>query len=113
MPAVQDERIRFIDERERELYGAAVLGEKVRQFLTADPVGQLMHHRAKIQLQQCEVDALKVDVDGLRGWFFARRKLRHIHIKAEVSRAFISWMADAIMDGDKAARELEDYRNPE
>lgn len=105
--------IAFQDEQERELFAAAMMSEKVRQFLTVDPVGQYLHHRAKQQIGQAEIDALAVDVDGWRGWFFARRKLRAIRVRAEVAKTFINWMAEAIVDGDNAARELDDYRRPE
>jgi len=103
------EGVKFVDERERDLFELAKLGEDVRAFLQSHPVGQLLHHRAKQLIQQAEVDALEVDPDGW-SWFRARTKLRQIRTRAEVGRAFIRWMAEAITDGDAAARELEDYR---
>lgn len=102
----------FVDDKERELFAAAMLSEKVRIFLLNDPVGRYLHHRAKQQIGQAEIDALTIDPDGLRGWFVARRKLRAIRMRAEVARAFINWLAEAIMDGDNAAKELDDYRRP-
>ncbi len=107
-----EKQIDFVDERERELFAAALLSEKVRQFLTADPVGRYLHHRAKQQIVQAEIDALMVDPDGWRGWFQARRKLRAIRLRAEVARSFINFLAEAIVDGDNASRELDDYRRP-
>lgn len=104
------EELAFVDERERELYGAARLGEDARAFLSSHPVGRFLHHRAKQMIEQAEVDALGVDPDGWRGWFQARRKLRQIRQRAAIARAFINWMADAITDGNQAAGELEEYR---
>jgi hypothetical protein len=99
----------FVDDRERELYAAAHLGEDAREFLRSHPVGRLLHHRAKQQIQQAEVDALNVDPDGW-SWFRSRNKLRQIRQRAAVARAFINWIADAIVDGDDAARQLDEYR---
>jgi len=103
----------FVDAQERDLFNEAVLGEKVRQFLTADPVGQYLHHRAKQQIAQAEIDALAVDPDGFRGWFQSRRKLRQIRQRAATARALIDFLAEAIMNGQNAERELDDYRRPE
>jgi hypothetical protein len=103
----------FVDEKERELYAAGVLGEKVRTFLLSDPVGQLLHHRAKQQIGQAEIDALQINPDGCRGWFQAKRKLREVRLRAAVARCFIQWLSEAIVDGDNAARELDEYRQPQ
>lgn len=103
MPAVE---MKFSDERERELFAEVQLGEACRKFLLNDPVGRYLHHRAKQMVGQAEIDALTVDPDGWRGWFQAKRKLRVIRQRAAVARAFINWMAEAIMAGNQAEREL-------
>jgi hypothetical protein len=103
------ESINFVDEREKELFSVARLGEDAREFLRAHPVGQLLHHRARQQIQQAEVDALQVDCDAWP-YFRGRNKLRQIRQRAAVAHAFINWMAEAISDGDTAARELDEYR---
>jgi len=100
-------KMEFQDDRERELFGAAVLAEDVRVFLRSHPVGQYLHHRAKLQIEQAQVDALAVDPDGW-SWFRSRSKLRQIRQRADVARAFINWLAEAIVDGDRATAELED-----
>src|SRR5208283_884648 len=110
MAAGSDRKINFVDERERELFATALLGEEVIKFFQQDPVGRYLHHRAKLQVQQAEVDALSVDPDGWRGWWQARRKLRKIRQQAEVARLFITWLADAITGGQNAERELNEYR---
>jgi hypothetical protein len=99
----------FVDDREREIFATAKLGEDVRAFLSSHPVGKLLHHRAKQMLQQAEVDALEVDACAWP-YFRGRNKLRAIRQRADVARAFIEWMAEAITDGDQAARELDEYR---
>jgi hypothetical protein len=98
---------RFVDEQERELFAIAKLGEEVRAFLQGHPVGQLLHNRAKQMILQAEADALEVDpdTDG------AMNKLRQIRQQAAVGRAFINWLGQAIVEGDAAGRDLEDYRN--
>lgn len=104
-----ERKVSFVDERERELFAAASLGEDVRNFLMNDPVGRYLHHRAKQTVKQSEIDALEVDPDGWN-WFRARSKLRQIRQRALAARLVISWLAEAITDGDSAAAELEDYR---
>lgn len=105
-----EQGIEFVDEQERELFATAQLGESAREFLRAHPVGRYLHHRAVLQIQQAEVDALEVDPDGW-SWLRSRNKLRQIRQRAAVARAFISWIGDAIVDGDAAGRQLDEYRN--
>lgn len=104
--AVDHKQIKFQNERERELFATVQLGDAVRKFLLEDPVGRYLHHRAKQQIGQAEVDALTVDPDGWRGWFQARRKLRVIRQRAAVARAFINWLAEALNDSDIAEKQL-------
>jgi hypothetical protein len=106
-----EQELEFVDERERELYAAAHLGEDAREFLRNHPVGRYLHHRAKQQIMQAEIDALEVDPDGW-SWLRSKSKLRQIRQRAAVARAFINWIADAIIDGDDAARQLDEYRKP-
>jgi hypothetical protein len=103
------QNVQFVDDKERELFATVVLSEDVREFLTT-PVGRYLHHRAKAQIQQSEIDALAVPIDGLRGWLYARRKLRIIQQRAQVARLFINWLGDAIVDGNNAEAALREYR---
>lgn len=109
MAAVNESELVFQDDRERELYGAARLGEDAKEFLRSHPIGRLLHHRAKQMIAQAEIDALEVDPDS---WplFRGRNKLRQIRQRAAIGRAFINWLAEAIMDGDQATHELDEYR---
>ena len=107
--AASEQGISFVDETERELFAVAKLGEDVRVFLTQHPAGRYMHHRAKMELERCREEALEVDCDA---WprFRGRNKLRKIQQRRDVAKALIDFMADAIVNGDQAAKELEEYR---
>ena len=82
----------------------------MRAFLQQNPVGKLLHARAKEMIRQAETDALEIDPDSWGGWFRARRKLRQIRHRATVARLFINFLAEGILAGDQAATELEEYR---
>jgi hypothetical protein len=101
--------LQFADETEREIFAVAKLGEDVRAFLTQHPVGRYLHHRAKMEIEHCRTEALEVDVAAWP-FFRGRNKLQAIRQRAAVARAFIDWCADAIVNGDQAGSELEDYR---
>jgi hypothetical protein len=107
--AASEQGISFVDEGERELFAVAKLGEDVRAFLTQHSVGRYLHHRAKMEIERCREEALNVDCDA---WprFRGRNKLRKIQQRRDVATAFIDWLADAIVNGDQAAKELEEYR---
>lgn len=109
MAAGKEQEISFVDETERELFAVAKLGEDVRAFLMQHPVGRYLHHRAKLEVETCRTEALEVDLDA---WplFRGRNKLRKIQQRRDVATAFINWLADAIVNGDQAAKELEEYR---
>ena len=98
--------MKFADEKERELYAAATLGEDARNFL-ASSVGKYLHGRAVNDLEQAKEDLLKVDPDS----FWGRRKFRKIQQRAEIAQKFIGYLVDAIQDGDMAYQELQDREN--
>jgi hypothetical protein len=105
------ENVSFADELERELFARAKLGEQVRAFLET-PVGRYLHGRARTEMQQCEVDALEALMEfdiPLWGRVIGRRKLRKIRQRSESAKNFVRWLADAIIDGDHASKELDEY----
>ena len=57
------ENIDFVDDRERELYAAAHLGEDAREFLRNHPMGSLLNYRAKLALKQGQVNTIELDSD--------------------------------------------------
>jgi len=102
---MSEEAINFVDQREREFFARAQLGQQVLDFLASN-VGRYLHGRAKNELEQAQVDALECNPDS----FFGRRKLKKIRHRADVARSFMTWCADAIQDGEVAYQELKQYR---
>ena len=98
--------IDFVDGGEKAHFARAQLGEQIRRFLT-DPAGRYLHGRAKLQLQEAGERALECNPFS----FFGRRKLKKIQHDADVAKAFMSWCADAIQDGEFSFRELQEYNN--
>ena len=106
--ATQYENVEFVDDAEREIFARAELGEQVRSFLLSD-VGRYLHGRCKTQLEQAKEDMLTVDTErwfGLPG----RRRMRKLQQQAELARTFMKFLADAIVDGNHAVVELDQYR---
>ena len=106
--AEQYEGIDFVDENERVIFARAALGEKVRDFLASD-VGRLLHHRCKIQLEQAKTDMLTVDTE--RWWGIpGRRRMQKLQQQAQLAQMFMKFLGDAIVDGNNATVELDEYR---
>ena len=97
--------LEFVDSNERAHFARAQLGEQVREFLS-QPAGRYLHGRAKQELQDAQELALDCNPDS----FFGRRKLKKIQQKAGIARAFMSWCADAITEGEFSFRELDNYK---
>jgi hypothetical protein len=109
MAVTRENNVEFVDETERALFAEAILGEDIRKFLSTDPVGQYLHHRAKLEIQRAQIDALEVDPDGF-SWLRSRAKLRKIRARADAARMLMAWLSEAIINGDSAATQLEEYR---
>jgi hypothetical protein len=99
------ERIEFVDQREKEYFAKAQLGEQVRLFL-ASPAGRYLHGRARLDFEAAKSEAIDVSPDS----YFGRRKLRRLQQKAALASQFMSYLADALVEGEHAARELDEYR---
>lgn len=98
--------VRFVDDREREYFAQASLGEDVRGFLVS-PVGRYLHGCA-----QQEVDALRDELEKVNpDSFWGKRKLRKLQQRAAAARYFMTWCAEAIQTGEMAYRQLEEYRS--
>lgn len=97
--------INFIDEKERELFARAALGQEVQDFLASN-VGRYLHGRARVDVEQAQVDALACDPDS----FWGRKKLKKLRQKADIAKNFMRYCADAIQDGEIAYTELKEHR---
>lgn len=106
--AANYEGIEFVDDREREIFARAELGETVLAFLRSD-VGRYLHGRCKTMLEQAKEDMLTVDTErwfGLPG----RRRMRKLQRQADIAQTFMKFLGDALVDGQHAAVELKEYR---
>lgn len=97
--------LEFVDNNERQHFARAQMGEQIRAFLVS-PAGRYLHGRAKLQLQEAQTKALDCNPDS----FFGRRKLKKYQREGDVAKAFMTWCADAITDGEFSYRELQEYQ---
>ena len=97
--------IDFVDEKERELFARAQLGEQARDFLQS-PIGRYLHGRARGEVERCQEEVLLA-----KPWtFWGRRKLKDIQKRYEIASSFMNWLVEAITDGELAYSELSTYR---
>lgn len=100
------QELEFINEKERELFARAQLGESVRKFIASD-VGRYLHGRVKKDLEAVKDELLHTNTDN----WFGRRRARRLREKAAHCERFLKYCIDAITDGDAAAIELEEQEN--
>ena len=100
------DNIEFVDSREQEYFAQAKIGEEIRQFLSST-TGRYLHGCARQELEDVRTELEKCNIDSL----FGRRKVKRLQVKAESARNFMRWLAEAMMEGDNAFRELESYRD--
>ena len=97
--------VAFINEQEREYFAEAHLGEQVRSFLVS-PTGRYLHGRAKevIARSKDQLAILDPNTDeGLAEWKVIKQDMAN-------AESFMQWCGDAIVNGDNAAKQLEEYR---
>lgn len=97
--------VEFISEQEREYFAEAHLGEQVRDFLVS-PVGRYLHGRAKQTILDCKdklADTDPTEKGGIAKWKAIKQDMAN-------ANAFMAWCAEAIVNGDNAANQLEEYR---
>ena len=102
--------ISFVDKAEQTYFAQAQLGDDIYAFLKS-PTGRYLHGCAKQ-----EVEALRDAMEGFDpttfwGRWRAQRKLRKLQIRAKAARYFMTWMAEAIQQGEHAFKQLEEYRS--
>lgn len=106
MPQKTFDHLEFVDDKEREYFATAQVGENVREFLTS-PVGRLLHGRMKQQFEEAKLEALRCSPDS----WWGRRQLRKWQRQADIAQSFMRILADAIIDGEHAYNELKTYRS--
>lgn len=106
MPQKTFDHLDFVDEKEREYFATAQLGEQVREFLVS-PTGRLLHGRMKQRFEEAKTEALKCNV----GSWWGRRKALGWQRQAEIAQSFMRILADTIIDGEHAYNELKSYRS--
>jgi len=99
-------QINFINDQERIYFAEAHLGEQARDFLLS-PVGRYLHGRAK-QVVDLGKDTLALIEDpttpeGVKLWKKTKQEMAN-------AECFITWLAEAMVNGDNAAKQLEEYR---
>lgn len=97
--------VEFINEQEREYFAEAHLGEQVRSFLVG-PTGRFLHGRAKQVVDDCKDRLSNLDPTvkgGIAEWKAIKQEMAN-------AESFMQWCAEAIVNGDNAAAQLEEYR---
>ena len=93
------EGVEFISDQERAYFEEAKFGEDVRTFLVSN-VGRYLHGRARIQLLEAQDELVRC----------APEELMDLQAKAKQAEIFMSWLAEAISNGDLAYQTLKEYR---
>lgn len=97
-----ENKVEFVDDREREYFARARLGIDVETFLNSS-TGRFLHGRARMEIEECKNDMLDCNPNSWLG----RRKLTKLQQRAATARLFMAWCAEAIIDGRLAHKELE------
>ena len=95
--------VHFISDQERQYFTEAHLGEIVRDFLVS-AVGRHLHGRAKSEIGKCKDRLADIDPstdDGLVEW----KQIKQDMANAEM---FMQWCAEAMINGDHAATQLQE-----
>lgn len=100
--------IEFINDSERHYFMEANLGEQVRSFLNS-PTGRYLHGRAKLEVENTKDELFDLDPYSSEG------RAKHAKLKADglAAQNFIKWCAEAIINGDAAAKQLDEIGNDE
>lgn len=94
--------IDYFDSKIEELLARARLGEQTRAFLRS-PVGRYLHGRLKHDYEESKEQLLQCNLFT----FWGRRKAARLQRRGEMAQQTMSYLAEAIMDGDAAQTELD------
>ena len=95
--------IQFIDDHEKALFHESKLGEDAIRFLDSD-LGRLLRGRATLEIEDAQRQLLLVEPEDTA-------TIRQLQFKAATARQFITWIADAIRNGDNAYDQLKAMRD--
>ncbi len=95
--------IEFINKHEETLFHEARLGEEAGQFLETD-LGKLLQGRAILDIEDAQNALLSADPENPAA-------IRELQFKAAVARQFVSWIAEAISNGNNAYDQLRSIRS--
>jgi hypothetical protein len=94
-----------IDDAEQPLPDAkmeqAVFGEEVRRFLQEDRIGRYITAKAAQQTESGLLELKDIDPEDAKA-------IRAIQTKIRVAESVVSWLAEAIDNGERAQQILED-----
>ena len=105
-PTQLGDHIEFVNEQERQYFAEAMVGEEVTAFLNGT-TGMYLHGRAKQVYQESIKEMFDIDPYTPEG------KRAHARIKKEAwcAEHFMRWCAEAIIEGQQAGIQLENYRD--
>ncbi len=95
--------VSFISDQERAYFVEAHLGEMVRDFLVS-PIGRYLHGRAKSEVEKGKDRLAEIDPttdDGVGEWKQVKQDMAHAEM-------FMQWCAEAMINGDHAATQLQE-----
>lgn len=99
-------QLQFINEREREYFAEAVLGEEIRQFLTSS-VGQFLHGCAQSEYDRCRDKMFEIDPYTIEG----KKEYQKLKADAWAASHFLQWIVEAITRGNQAEVLLNQMRD--
>ena len=98
--------IKFVNDQERQYFAEAMVGEEGNSFLNTT-IGRYLHGRAKQVFDDCVKEMFDIDPYTPEG------KKKHAQLKQDAwcAQNFMKWCADAIIEGQQAATQLDAYRD--
>lgn len=105
LPEFDYSNVHFVSDQEREYFAEAHLGEQVRSFLVS-ATGRFLHGRAKQVITDGKDKLANLDPTtqlGVEEWKVIKQDMSN-------AESFMKWCAEAIVNGDNAASQLEEYR---
>ena len=100
--------IEFVNDQERQYFAEAMVGEEVNGFLNTT-IGIYLHGRAKQVYNACIKEMFDLDPYSPEG----KKTYSRLKRDAWCAEHFMQWCADAIIEGQQAATQLETYRDGE